>query len=406
MSAEINRPGSSDAAGGPPAGEERRRWGGCGPLGLGLAVLLLVVGLVAAIVGQGRHGSAPASALPAPGKPLTAAQAQSYAGSAACAPCHRAEYAKWQGTNHQKTLRVVDPHVDGIHFGGRTVLKDPAHGLSYRPQRQGEALSIHVASAEGPQTDLPIHLAMGSGRAATTYMPWDAEQGSCNLRLSFFAEHGWRWTPKQGPHDEIITPIGMPVPPARATECFRCHMTRMVVRNEQLQLPESELGIGCERCHGPGKEHIALAVAGTLRTQGMHLLPAADTRSGCTPCHSAPVAPTQPELDLEVARFKATSFELSACRRDREATFTCVSCHDPHSALEHTAARYDAACAKCHSAAEAPCKAGKTSNCARCHMPEVHAPPGSLITATDHWIRAFPQRPGEQRVTNRAPRRP
>jgi mono/diheme cytochrome c family protein len=68
--------------------------------------------------------------------------------------------------------------------------------------------------------------------------------------------------------------------------------------------------------------------------------------------------------------------------------------------MKQDAAFYDAKCMACHRKTEAagnvkmyaPCKAGKTNNCASCHMPNYEIP-GAHHKFSDHWIRVV--KPGE-----------
>jgi predicted CXXCH cytochrome family protein len=45
--------------------------------------------------------------------------------------------------------------------------------------------------------------------------------------------------------------------------CFNCHATNLVqgydIASKQYRTTWTEMGIGCEACHGPGREHVALA---------------------------------------------------------------------------------------------------------------------------------------------------
>ena len=47
--------------------------------------------------------------------------------------------------------------------------------------------------------------------------------------------------------------------------CFNCHATNLVqgydIASKTYRTTWTEMGIGCEACHGPGREHVALADA-------------------------------------------------------------------------------------------------------------------------------------------------
>ena len=63
-----------------------------------------------------------------------------------------------------------------------------------------------------------------------------------------FAPEQWENEESDPPHDEI----GIEDKKVDATQqCFGCHSTGYFVSQKKF----AEQGVGCESCHGPGKQH-------------------------------------------------------------------------------------------------------------------------------------------------------
>ena len=170
--------------------------------------------------------------------------------------------------------------------------------------------------------------------------------------------------------------------------------------------PEGEdHGIGCERCHGPGKSHgkaaefgfAEFAIALSAKT------PSQERLKSCVECHGADgsIQPGDPEF----TRAQGTTFLFSRCYTAAQDRIGCTTCHDPHRALDTVTANYESKCLNCHggkrpsdAAARIGGPAGQTlgsgsvcpvnpkENCISCHMPKVEEPTRKS-SFTDHHIR-------------------
>jgi len=151
-----------------------------------------------------------------------------YIGSAACATCHRTEYAGWHASRHPKMMRRVDRKgVVVADFNAADAPFDPEQAVWAVGSRWEQQFMGHDGKTE---TLLPGAWLVATGEWKTK--GWD----------------GWQ----------------VPVPRQR---CHGCHTVGLNVETGEFVEP----GIGCESCHGPGSWHrITLglgAITSTLDAQ-------------------------------------------------------------------------------------------------------------------------------------------
>lgn len=154
--------------------------------------------------------------------------------------------------------------------------------------------------------------------------------------------------------------------------------------------------VTCERCHGPGGQHIEAARSSRapedLRMQlGLDSASPSAQISTCGECHRSPdqvdMMSIQPN-DLQLVRFQPIGLAKSKCFREGESGLSCTTCHDPHARVTKDTPAYEAVCLSCHQAAGSAktlCPVSPVKDCVGCHMPL------RGITAEfqfhDHWIR-------------------
>ena len=168
-----------------------------------------------------------------------------YAGSAACRPCHPAQFAAQSKTAHARAL------------------------------------------ATAPK-DAPGQWAFGSGEQAITYVSqvdpeWYIEHG-----LSFYSKtKSMALTPGHTNSEGVRYRTFDPA--ANILHCFQCHSTGPLSIGEGGKIQPSEPGVRCESCHGPGAAHIQANGASTA-IQNPKRLSADELNELCGSCHRRPLS--------------------------------------------------------------------------------------------------------------------
>jgi predicted CXXCH cytochrome family protein len=182
-----------------------------------------------------------------------------YVGSEACRACHEDAFTKWKSSLHiQMTRPVAEATVLGDFSGGTTLR---AHDRAYTFGRKAGRPTVTVRAGDRPAETFQVEYTLGSKRLQG-YLSTLPDGRMYVLPVFWHVESG-RWldwketTPiPDGAHD---------LKQIWNVNCFNCHATNLDRGFEPAKAAYrthwTELGIGCEACHGPGREHIALTEA-------------------------------------------------------------------------------------------------------------------------------------------------
>ena len=163
---------------------------------------------------------------------------------------------KWKASLHiQMTRPVAEATVLG-DFSGRVTLS--AHDRAYTFGRKDGQPTVTVRAGSRPAERYQVDYTLGSKRLQG-YLSTLPDGRIYVLPVFWHVESG-RWldwketTPiPDGAHD---------MKQIWNVNCFNCHATNLDSGYEPTRAAYrthwTELGIGCEACHGPGREHIAL----------------------------------------------------------------------------------------------------------------------------------------------------
>ncbi|MCW3098335.1 MAG: hypothetical protein JWL77_3953 [Chthonomonadaceae bacterium] len=387
-----------------------RRW-------LLLALVALTTGLLAACssVPPQKAPTAPvAVAAPTPPhavdvrwlrRTLSADEAADYVGDAACASCHP-QIAKQQArTRHAGTLRAVTVKEDGSYFHSAQKLVDKTIPATYSTLVKGGECLMHMDSTAG-KGDVPATWAIGSGKNARTFLSRATPGDWAVLRLTYYTgAKRWNYTPAQEPGADLPTVAGKIQTEAEVVNCLSCHVTVMRAGTGEPDMTRTQPGVGCERCHGPGKAHVDSFRKGAVKSatptmENLHTATPAYINKLCGACHRDETNSQagDPHVEHDLARFEGVALARSACYL-KSGALSCTTCHDPHHDADPVPAHTDRICLNCHAGpgkATAPvsaqgriCPVNPTTGCTPCHMPRQAISGIPYARFTQHWIKVW-----------------
>ena len=217
-------------------------------------LLLFTLGL-RALESQGASSQDPKT--PGPQDPKTSGS--DYLGSAACARCHDVEHTQWKNSLHIKMTKPVAEATIAGDFTDGTKFSD--HDRSYTFGRKDGRPFVSVSFGGRPPETFTVDYTLGAKRyqGYLSTLP----EGRIYVLPVFWHVASKRWVDWKE-----ITPIPDGAHDIRQiwnANCFNCHGTNIVqgydLNEKKYRSTWTEMGIGCEACHGPGREHVALMEA-------------------------------------------------------------------------------------------------------------------------------------------------
>jgi predicted CXXCH cytochrome family protein len=331
-----------------------------------------------------------------------AAKSAHYTGSSACQKCHEQIYEHWKRTPMANVVRDPREHPEAI-------IPDLATNNVSKKFTKAD-----VAFVYGSVWKQRYFTKIGDD-----YFPepaqWDV---TAHAWKPYFVAKGTDWWEPFYPADNMQRPTG--------PTCDGCHSVDYNIQTKKV----AEWNVGCERCHGPGSEHVAHATRGNIfNPSRMEYVAANDT---CIQCHSQGRPLTNPiegkyydwpvgyNAGLHLANFwqledhklgeqSFTHFADGTAHKNRmqgndyvqsvmyRRGVTCFDCHDVHGTDNYAQLRkpVDKLCLDCHEPgsrngprtatleAHTHHKTGSTgSQCVACHMPKIEVTiPGTFVRA-------------------------
>ena len=361
-----------------------------------------------------------------------------YLGSAACARCHQQVYDQWEASLHVRMTKPVAEATIVGDFSDGTRFAD--HDRSFEFGRANGKPFMRVSFGGAPPETFRVDYTLGHKRyqGYLSTLP----DGRMYVLPAFWHVESQRWIDWKE-----ITPIPDGAHDLRQiwnSNCFNCHATNLVqgfdVPTRTYKTTWTEMGLGCEACHGPGRVHVdlidawrkdpALKPGGSLGIFSSRHGTPRQTYDTCAYCHgnkrnlyvgfragdryedyalpfliSEPIPATdlQGEFwpDGRPNRFnRPQALTLSGCFKAGDVT--CTSCHVAHGSSNPFSLKVDITkgasgdtlCTQCHTSFKAAAvtrhtfhnAASEGSRCISCHMSDVNW--RLLIRRRDHTFQA------------------
>ena len=321
---------------------------------------------------------------------VSTANSARYVGSQSCEKCHAQIYEHWRKTPMANVVRDPREHPDAI-------IPDLSTNTIAKFTKDDVALVYGSVWKQRYFT-----------KRGDDYFPepaqWDI---TGHVWRKYFVAKGTDWWEPFYPPDNMQRPTG--------PTCDGCHSVDYNIHTKQV----AEWNVGCEKCHGPGSEHVEHPTrTNILNPARMDYVQASDA---CIQCHSQgrpPVSPIEGKYydwpvgyhvglglqdfwQLEEHTLGETSFthfpDGTAHKNRMQGNdfvqsvmyrrgVTCFSCHDTHGTENYAQLRKpaDKLCLDCHGplslngprtgTLEAHThhkKESAGSSCIACHMPKI-----------------------------------
>ncbi len=369
-------------------------------------------------------------------------------GSQACQSCHRQLHTAYHKTVAMaRSFYPMTPAAEVENWQEGNTFHHARSGLFYKMERRGDRYyqrrwRLDLDGLPSHEFEREITHVMGSGNNVRTYVNYTTDGKATQLPVSWYAEtETWAMSPgyDQEQHSDFHRGIDH--------GCMFCH-------NAYPSVPEVDAtgttylgalpaGIDCERCHGPGGDHVDLAEGDTATLEDIReaivnpaRLDAKRAMDICLQCHLETAVNSglphslrrfdrkifsfqpgealedfllpfdSPELDEDRFEIAHHGYRLmqSKCFQASDGGMTCTTCHDPHATPDpaNVQQHFRERCSQCHKrddcSAEHMAPDGQKpaiakEDCITCHMPKRRAIDVVHAVMRDHRIvRHLPER--------------
>jgi predicted CXXCH cytochrome family protein len=401
----------------------------------GILALALLAGGVVYFV-RGRSAATPVVESPAT---RTSASGNRYVDPSVCADCHSDISDTYARTAMGRSFsRPTAGNTIGDTKDPATFYHKASDSYFMMLARDGKfyqrRYQIGFDGKETNSLEKEIHYVMGSGNHARAYLHRSARNTLVELPLGWYEEGGGSWAMSPGYDRPDHAGFTRPV----TYGCMFCHNGIPEIpsaansRAEPVfdgRVPE---GIDCQRCHGPGSNHVQAAETAGVNLEDVRKAIVNPARleperrmEVCMQCHlqttSFPLPNSIVRYDRDPFSFRPgealadfmlhfdhapgagreDKFEIagaayrlrrSACFLKSDGALGCTTCHNPHDTPrgEAAATHYRTVCRQCHGADFTELvDAGKHSrdgDCIGCHMPKRRTDDVVHAVMTDHYI--------------------
>ena len=322
-----------------------------------------------------------------------------FLGAASCAECHQEYYDSYVQTSHYKTSARADREsILGSFEPNKNRFETKSPNLHFEMESEdGVFLQRMLVESSGESfgADFQFGIVTGSGKIAQSYLYWKDER-LYQLPISYLTKKNC-WVNSPGYLDGTAN-FARPV----LAPCLECHATFFETvggTTNHFRKDNFILGISCERCHGPGREHVSFHQDNPNEKTGHSItnpngLSPERSADMCQVCHGGlPRSMKQPAFTYRVGTPLNDHYEFaksevagpvpihsnsqlprlrkSKCFQESKS-LGCTDCHNPHKLERGDLSLFSDRCMRCHE----PNQCGKFSdlgeslrvNCIDCHM--------------------------------------
>jgi len=356
-----------------------------------------------------------------------------WVGREACRQCHFEKHASYSHTGMGVSFYAMTPDVAVEAFEVDNELVVEPEGLHYRMERrEGRFFQRQfLLDSRGREIAADEHeliWVVGSNNHSRSYLI-EIEEKLFQAPVCWYPDESkWELCPGFEVNNEFFTrEVGL--------DCLHCHNGRMEpIAGERNAFERPfPMGIGCERCHGPGQLHVERWKRGDDTPSGgldptivnPRRLPTTQRIEVCYQCHLGDAKATQRVVrhDRSIASFRpgeritdvvvpfrykdptlydfglsaqADRLMLSRCFSASAGKLECLTCHNPHVTVYHQERPKDffkQRCLSCHTADDCAGPEPEreatdpVDDCVACHMRRAEPDDQRFTDFTDHWIR-------------------
>lgn len=352
-----------------------------------------------------------------------------YVGKETCISCHSDVWETYQHTGMGSSYGPADTNKSVLKNRSE-VFYDEASDFYYQNIWKENELYIKEFRLHGKDT---IHQlikkiddVVGSGHHTNSHI-YHQNGYYYQAPFTFYVQDGEADIPpgfENGFNSRFSRPIGL--------ECMSCHNSLPeFVKGSENKFKAVPEGINCERCHGPGSQHVADKKSGKIVDiakeidysivnpaklsmdlqfdicQRCHLQGNTILKEGKSFYDFKPGMKLSDVMSVFLPRYDnndefimashADRLQMSQCFiaskdlvsddpiRPTKFQMTCITCHHPHESVQTKSKDFfDQKCMSCHQ--EQKCKANEVDNCVSCHMPKSSSVDIPHVSITDHKI--------------------
>jgi hypothetical protein len=323
-----------------------------------------------------------------------------FAGSETCRSCHKNIYEDHINTGHYKTSQpAVEKQIMGSFEPGKNSFSfDPFSKVTMEKREDGYYQVEYEMEKEMRKNKFDI--SVGSGKKGQSFLSWK-NNSLIQLPVTYFTpDSTWSSSPGFNPRKIVFNRVV-------TSRCLECHSTYFQKVSDEKKHPEEFdrkniiYRVDCEKCHGPGKEHVNFHTTKPEVKEAKHIINTGELSRQknldlCALCHSGKLDKIKPSFTFRPGDNLEDFFErpeipfqgyemdvhgnqlgmLSQSKCFTSSDMTCLSCHNVHKKEQDKPEIFSQRCSVCHTGGKSKlCGLSQTagriinSNCIDCHMP-------------------------------------